>query len=273
MSVLRHACPRGPTRSSTSLSETQRGTLTPVRSISLRATLRKCAGAQGIVEDDENEGHNAVVVQGLLGRVVAQVGRETSRHGGGIHGPPLPLQEEGVGPFPGLRHTEPVGMNGAKPPSVPEVAGGVMGRADLQDPEAGVPLGLSGQRRHEVVYPLGVLDGAGQGTAARPGTLRQPEEACPSAGSTFHRRMALDTEARSLRAGSANPRRLRASRRRPLRCTRETRPSRPRRDVSLDTPEGESSKRPLRWSAVIQGHSDSRSNSRLSAGLRTTGSR
>ena len=43
-----------------------------------------------------------------------------------------------------------------------------MGRADLQDPEAGVPLGLSGQRRHEVVYPLGVLDGAGQGTAARP---------------------------------------------------------------------------------------------------------
>ena len=51
---------------------------------------------------------------------------------------------------------------------MPEVAGGVMGRADLQDLEAGVPLGLSGQRRHEVVYPLGVLDGAGQGTAARP---------------------------------------------------------------------------------------------------------
>ena len=149
-----------------------------------------------------------------------------------------------------------------------------MGRADLQEPEAGVPLGLSGQCRHEVVYALGVLNGAGQGTAACP--RHAPPTGgvnCPSAGSTLHRRMALDTEARSLRARSANPRRLRASRRRPLRCTRETRPSRPRREVSLDTPEGESSKRPPRSSAVIQGHSESRSSSRLSAGLSAAGSR
>ncbi len=80
-----------------------------------------------------------------------------------------------------------------------------------------------------------------RGRLRAPGTLRQPEGACPSTGSTLHRRMALDTEARSLRARSATPRRLRACLRRPPRCKRETRPS--------------------------------RSSSRLSAGLSTAGSR
>ena len=112
-----------------------------------------------------------------------------------------------------------------------------------------------------------------RGRLRAPGTSRQHEGGFPSTGSTLHRWAALDTEARSRRARSASPRRLRASRRRPPRRTLETRPSRSRREVSLETPEGERPITPPRSPAVIQGQSDSRSSTRLSAGLSTAGSR
>ena len=59
-----------------------RGTLTPVRLISLSATRREVAGGDVVVEDHHDGGHDAVVVQGPIRAAIVTdrtAGRSHSR--------------------------------------------------------------------------------------------------------------------------------------------------------------------------------------------------
>ncbi len=127
-----------------------------------------------------------------------------------------------------------------QPASVAEVVGGVVRRPRLEDPVAGIPLGLPRQSRHESVDRLGVLDGADQGTAAGsryvpPTRGRMPINGfhAPSPDGPGHRgpvppgqnRHSPAAQGQSPPSGKAH-------------AGYQTQPS--KRQVSLDTPEGES---------------------------------
>ena len=109
-----------------------------------------------VVEDDQDDGRRAVVVDGPVGRVVAQVWGESRRHGDRPHRPPLPLQEEGPCGLPAPEHPEGVGVHRAPPAEVAEVAGRPSGRVELVDLPAQVA-GLAGEGRREAVDGGGVL--------------------------------------------------------------------------------------------------------------------
>ena len=131
-----------------------------------------------VVEDDQDGGPCSVVVDGPVRRVVAQIGREAVRHGGGPHGAALPLQEEGpLGPAL-AQDAEGVGVDGAHPVVVPEVAGGPPERIELDDlpPQQG---GLRGERGQEAVDGGGVLDVPEQLAVPSAGDVAPLEGAIP----------------------------------------------------------------------------------------------
>ena len=68
---------------------------------------------QVVVEDGQDGGLGAVIIGGPVAGVVAQVGSEVGRHGGGPHRPALPLQEEGTCSGTLSQDAEGVGVDGA----------------------------------------------------------------------------------------------------------------------------------------------------------------
>ena len=125
--------PAAPPFSSRLLWETNRGTVTPVRSISSPRHAQEVCLCDLVLEDDKDRGLHAVIVCGPTGRVVAQVRGDASGHRSGPHGSAFPLQEEGPCPFASAQDAVGIGMNGAQPVAVPEVAGRSAGRVELDD--------------------------------------------------------------------------------------------------------------------------------------------
>ena len=72
-----------------------------------------------------------------------------------------------MGPVLNSHHAEGVGVDGAQPAPVTEVAGGMVGRADLSHATTEDVVRLADESPHEAMHRFGVLNGAGQGAAAR----------------------------------------------------------------------------------------------------------
>ena len=117
---------------------------------------QEVAGGDVVVEDHQYGGDRAVVVQGTVGGVVAQVGGDAGRHGGGPHRPPLPLQEEG--PFFSLppQYAEGVGAHRVQPVVVAEEPGGPPCRVELRQ-LAALAARLIRQHGQKPVDGLGVV--------------------------------------------------------------------------------------------------------------------
>ena len=110
-----------------------------------------------VLEDDQDVGADAVVVDGPVRCVVAQVRCEALGHRHRPHGAALPLQKEGPGDAVLAQHAEGVGVDGAAAVAVPEVPGGPPGRVELDYFPAGEGR-LLRQGRHEGVDGGRVLD-------------------------------------------------------------------------------------------------------------------
>ncbi len=106
-----------------------------------------------------------MVVQGPVGGVVAQVGRDAGRHRNRPHRPPLPLQEEGRHLPLASQHAEGVGPHRVEAVVVPEEAGRPPGRVELYH-LAALATRLIRQHGQEPVNGLGVFQVAQQLAAA-----------------------------------------------------------------------------------------------------------
>ena len=117
------AAPSGPNFSKAARWDTHRGTLTPACFISCPRYPQEMAGCQIVIEDHQNGGLDAVVVQGPVGGVGAQVGRDAGRHRNRPQYPPLPLQEEGPHLPRALQDVEGVGVHRVEAVVMAEEAG------------------------------------------------------------------------------------------------------------------------------------------------------
>ena len=99
----------------------------------------KVRGDDGVLDDDEYGGRNAVVVKRASGRVVAKVGSEAFAHRGGPDGAAFQFEEERPRFLAVPEHEEGIGMDGSRTVLVLEVPGGAVGRVQLGDFPALIP--------------------------------------------------------------------------------------------------------------------------------------
>ena len=85
-------------------------------------------GRQFVVEHNEQHGRRTLIVGWLARGVVAQVGRESVRHGRGPNRPPLPFVEEWLVEPVAAQHAECVRLNRMQLAVEADVTGGLPGR-------------------------------------------------------------------------------------------------------------------------------------------------
>ena len=99
----------------------------------LLGDLAKMRGDDGVFDNDVNCWHDAVVVEGTSGGIVAEVGSEPMPHCGWPNGAAFQFEEERPRLLAVPVHEEGIGMDGSRTVLVLEVACGAVGRVQLGD--------------------------------------------------------------------------------------------------------------------------------------------